>query len=645
MSELNRTAIYFAVALVVVGLAIFTRPSSSRFDVETMIGEPLVDEFDIDAPQRLAVTRVDAETGQRRDFEVAEKGGLWTIPSKGGYPADATANMVSAVEGIVGRTILAVATDEAGRHAEFGVLDPATSSAAADAEAVGTRVKLTGADDEVLADVIIGKAVKDTDGKQHYVRLATQDAVYAVEIDPAAFSTDFSDWIEKDLLGLSTFDIQSVKINDYSAPVEVQLTNQGLRRLVSLIQRGRYELRYDDENSKWDAESLETWNPETEKFEPFELQAGEELNADALREMRTALDDLTIVDVDRKPAGLSADLKAGDEFLNSREAISNLANRGFMPIGDEQGNAQIYSSDGELIVTLKSGVEYVLRFGDIEQTEAEAIAGAEPGTDADDSSLSRYLFVTVRMNETAIERPELEELPPLPEANTTQPDGEATEESTDDSGESDAESDDQPTADTETKTDTDEIARIRAERAAIEDRNNAALRQYEEQLKEGRQRVEELNVRFGDWYYLIGNDVFKKVHLSGDQLVQKKEQQPAGESSPLGAPAGMIPGLPNLPGLGGPAVPPADAPPADSTEAEAPPQEPAGEGEAEPMPEEPATEEPAAEESATEEPTTEEPTAEEAEPMPEATEQGAAEGEAGDEGESADSGEETTGEN
>jgi hypothetical protein len=31
--------------------------------------------------------------------------------------------------------------------------------------------------------------------------------------------------------------------------------------------------------------------------------------------------------------------------------------------------------------------------------------------------------------------------------------------------------------------------------------------------------------------------------------------------------------------------------------------------------------------------------------MPEATEQGAAEGEAGDEGESADSGEETTGEN
>ena len=47
------------------------------------------------------------------------------------------------------------------------------------------------------------------------------------------------------------------------------------------------------------------------------MSADEELNAAKLDELKTALDDLKIVDVSRKPAGLSADLKAAADFTNT----------------------------------------------------------------------------------------------------------------------------------------------------------------------------------------------------------------------------------------------------------------------------------------------------------------------------------------
>ena len=60
-----------------------------------------------------------------------------------------------------------------------------------------------GRDDKVLADLIIGKQVEGREG-QYYVRKEKQDVVYQVEIDLEKFSTDFGNWIEKDLLQMRT---------------------------------------------------------------------------------------------------------------------------------------------------------------------------------------------------------------------------------------------------------------------------------------------------------------------------------------------------------------------------------------------------------------------------------------------------------
>jgi hypothetical protein len=569
MSELSKTCVFFVVAVGAIGLALFTRPTSEEYNVEALRGTPLVDTFPSDAPKRLEIVTRNAETGDLERFEVAEVNGTWTIPSKSGYPADATAQMAAAVEGVVGRDILDVIDAGSGDQAMYGVIDPSDSSAD---EGHGTHVKLYDGSDKELADLIIGKEVKDQPG-QYYVRKAKQGVVYKAMLDLDKFTTDFENWIEKDLLKLSTFEVSKVGIDDYTIETELMLTQRGLEQGIKEDRRAKMELKYNEADSKWEPVTLETYNKAAGKYEEFALAEGETLNADALRELKNALDDLVIVDVEKKPGGLSADLRAGDDFIKSRETVESLARRGFLATRDPnnpEGDILLLSSEGEIVITQNDGVQYVLRFGDLQvdttkqAEQSEADAEAEELAKAGDEGLNRYLFVMARFDESAIPKPVLEPLPELPaeDATAEEPaaEGEAAE------GEEAA---DKPEGD-EAKPSREEIE---AERARIEQNNKRAEESYKEKIEAGKKRAEELNARFGDWYYVIPNEVFKKIHLGREELVTTAEGAPAANpnESVLGAPGAAIPGLPKLPA--------ANTPPA-----------------AEPTPEaEPAATEPAAE--------------------------------------------------
>ncbi len=62
---------------------------------------------------------------------------------------------------------------------------------------------------------------------------------------------------------------------------------------------------------------------------------------------------------------MSANLKAEKEFLNDAESLRDLMHRGFLPVPVSQDQVEIVSNDGEAIVHMKDGVDYVLRFGEI----------------------------------------------------------------------------------------------------------------------------------------------------------------------------------------------------------------------------------------------------------------------------------------
>lgn len=593
MNEFSKTVLFLVVAVVVVSFAFLTKPSTADLDLDTLVGDKTIGDFDPNNAKRLRIVTFGEDTATLRDFEVAQNdNGLWTLPSKNGYPADAEQQMGEAAGSLLDREVLAVKSNNPTDHEQYGVVDPDSPKLEAGQKGVGTRVTMKDINDEPLVDLVIGKAVKDAED-QRYVREPNRDVVYVIEIDPSKLSTRFEDWIEDDLLKLNPMDIQEIKVNDYSASLELV----GFQPQIEWNRRGEYSLRYDSANSKWVVNSLKTYQADAKDFVDDPLTEEQELNQDKIGNLKDALDDLLIVDVEQKPSGLSDDLKAGGDFLKNNDSIGSLMKRGFVPVPLTADELEILSSEGEVVCTMKSGVEYVLRFGNLQvASSGEAEQGiADKKDENEEDGVNRYLFVMVRFNENAIEKPELETLPELPaekepEANTG---GESTAEPTEDGqaktedasstaepatdetspasdstttdNEGDAAAGEEKTDDPATvessdtseakDTSSEDLEKIIADRKRIEEANQRKLDEYKSKIDEGKEEVEELNQRFGDWYYVIANDIFQKIRLNRDDLVKAIETSDdesanatAPGSSNFGAPGTAIPGLPNLPG-------------------------------------------------------------------------------------------------
>jgi hypothetical protein len=637
MSENGKTIAFVVVGLVAIAIGILTAPSSAELDQDSLVGKNLT-KFDApDAAKKLRIVRFDQATGTPREFVVAEQNGLWTIPSKDGYPADAARQMAEAATSLMQRKILFVVSNNAGDHEEYGVIDPTTPKLEPGQKGVGTRVTMSDETNRPIVDLIIGKAVRDQE-KQRYVRVAGQDVVYIIEIDPSKLSTNFEDWIEKDLLKLHTWDLQQVQIKDYSAELVPVVTQDGQFSVQPTWDpRSEMTLNYDDAKATWSAGQLRAFDPKkgpNGDYVDFKLGPDEELNEESLNALKNALGDLKIVDVDRKPEGLSGDLKAGKDFMKNREALKDLMSKGFTAaVTKEGGPRELISSNGEVTATMKDGTKYVLRVGDLtnvdrggqdkeEKTSAKDAKAKDKDKSADKSDKSgvhRYLFVMAQFDENAVKRPELEKLPDLPPKTEAKSDKAPTTATTADkptegtaskAGEKPAGA--QPPATTEAPAKKDEAAaktndasvkkdasaakkddaagkkadeaaaknkedgakketgankdeaaknaappeksleKIIAERKRIEKENQKKLDDYQAQLKKGRENVKDLNLRFGDWYFVVDDDVFRKIRLSRDKVIKKKEKPKAAASGEAGkkngaAPNG-IPGIPTIPG-------------------------------------------------------------------------------------------------
>ena len=217
----------------------------------------------------------------------------------------------------------------------------------------------------------------------------------------------------------------------------------------------------------------------------------------------------------RKPAGLSAELKAEEKFTGDPEAVTSMQQRGFLPLK----SGEILSTDGETVVGMKDGVEYVLRFGAGttvagEEQKEEATAG-ESGSG---ETAGRYLLVMARFNEGLLDKPQFDPVPEVP----AEPKPEAKKD--DDT----AEKKDDGAAEKLKEADEAEAKAQAAleEKRRVERENRRKQDEYDDQVKTAQKRVRELNNRFADWYYIVSNKEYAKIHLTREGIAQKKEAEP-----------------------------------------------------------------------------------------------------------------------
>jgi hypothetical protein len=539
MSEMAKTVTFLASALLVSVLALVTRSGPVGDKPPDQTGKPLFARFaDPYEATSMRIVRFDEGLGQISNFQVTQKEGQWVIPSHEDYPADAQEQLKNAATALVDLNVIQVVSDAAGAHAMYGVLEPDKDKTELGQKGVGMLVSLRDAKDNELANLIIGQPVKGTED-QRFVRVPGRNQVYTVKIDPNKFSIKFEDWIEKDLLDLSSFDIKQLILKDYS--VDTAPTLDGRLAVTNYEQRLELGVSWNADDYKWELAQLKELKED--KLEPSQLAPDEELNKQALDGLKDAVDELKIVDVERKPAGMGADLKADKGFLNDNEGVRSLLERGFYPVSLEPNHVDLLSSDGEVLVRTKDGVEYVLRFGQI--------AGVATSSAEEQGKLNRYVFVTARVHEEDFPYPELESLPqekgepqqPAPLGQQDQPAGSNAPDDSAGQGQSAAAAPQTPTevssaqaappsADTPEKSGQNaeqgadkKKDDVQDERERIVKENERKLNEYKEKRKKAEDKVKELNFRFADWYYVISEDVYKKIHLGRADVVKKKDAE------------------------------------------------------------------------------------------------------------------------
>jgi hypothetical protein len=406
-------------------------------------------------------------------------------------------------------------------------------------------------------------------------------------------STRFDDWIEKDLLKINSLDIKQVAIEDYTVD----------EAAGAIRYKGKIGLEYDSKQFKWNLARLQTIS----EGEPVDetLAEDEELNSSKLNEMKQALDDLKIVDVHRKPKGLSSDLKASDEFqVRDNESARSLMRRGFYPARDPRnpdGGITLYANEGDIRTSTTNGVVYVLRFGNIAGKGEQEEGNEEGGADVEKAEVgeNRFVMITAEFNQDLIPLPELTPLDEEtqskdggaePEAKGAGAEGEkdevpsadgpagdtegepaddaagddeasldealeaAVQEADDEEADTDETGDKDPENEPSTDSSTGEVdgtktdepstatkkrepagpkaagdkpklsTKERVERDRIEKENKRKQDDYDKKVDDGQKLVKQLNSRFADWYYIVSDATYKKIHLGHDDVIKKKDK-------------------------------------------------------------------------------------------------------------------------
>ncbi|MFZ4080185.1 MAG: DUF4340 domain-containing protein [Pirellula sp.] len=406
MSESAKTGILAALAALTALAAwstttrnFTTLESNATARVNQVLFEKFTDPLDAAS---LKILKYDADIEQYQEFQVAKdnRSGVWTLPSNENYPADANKQMSEAANLFVGLKVLNVASEKRDDQKLYGVLEPDKKKEAEGGEGVGMLVQFRDSKGESLVDLIVGKEDAQ-DPKKRFVRIPTEDVTYIAEINTTPLSTDFKQWIESDLLKLSANDIETLGIRNYSlSPTD--------KNTLELVPTYDADITYNVREAKWNAKTMTVY--ENRRPAPRALDASEELNVSKLNEMKSTLDNLRIVNVARKPAGVAADLKG--EQLGDETKVA-LQRRGFFAQKSTAGNAyEIFSMDGDLQVTLKDGVQYLLRFGRGAGASFEPTDNEDAGQDGQKKvSINRFLMVTTRIDESKFPQPELERVP------------------------------------------------------------------------------------------------------------------------------------------------------------------------------------------------------------------------------------------
>ncbi|MBK5293987.1 MAG: DUF4340 domain-containing protein [Acidobacteriia bacterium] len=338
-NETARTAIFALAAAGLVGGAAYLQPITYSPEIFSDQGEVFFPEFrDVMAVKAIEVVGYDEAEATARPLKVEFRKGRWVLTSHSDYPAEAKDRLAKTASALLDLKREIVVSDRMEDQGRYGVIDPLDTRSAS-LTGRGKRVTLRDAQGAMLAELILGDAMKEKPGYR-YVRTPGAKRTYAVKTDAEA-SARFEDWVESDLLKVSAGDVEKITVNSYTLD-EMQGRLLNMQRTVMVRDK-------------------ENWNAQA-------------------KSIAAALSSLRVVGARPKPPSLAQQLRS-KQLSMTLENVMSLRQRGYIITPD----GRLLAKYGELLVETSKGLVYQLRFGEV---VGETSASGKP-------SENRFLFVTV----------------------------------------------------------------------------------------------------------------------------------------------------------------------------------------------------------------------------------------------------------
>lgn len=240
--ELFKTLVISISALIVLAIWLKFQPQAPVSEPKEMVGKKLFAAFnDPLAIKTLEIVRLDARTGEKKDLRISGEEGHWRIETHYNFPAENVGQMTQVVSPFLQLSVQGLFDELKGGSDSKRVLDlfrscrvvDPSGATPEDKDFTGILVKLTGKNEEVLVNAIIGEKVPESTQLRdvRYLRIPGEDMIYTVDFSTEAtedsgaekllpmsdrLSVDPLEWMNRDLLRISRWNIKNWGIHRYT---------------------------------------------------------------------------------------------------------------------------------------------------------------------------------------------------------------------------------------------------------------------------------------------------------------------------------------------------------------------------------------------------------------------------------------------
>lgn len=428
--------------------------------------------------------------------------------------------------------------------------------------------------------------------KLHYVRVAGESDVYAIPLE-LELTTKFADWIKPDLLELANATAIRVKVDRYE--IEEEKDALGLTRGLIKVQGDQLEFKRPDAAGQWALEGLDASKEKLQTFKVDGLvRTADALNIRGVRPKFT-FQGQQLITPELKFNPLES---LRDDPARLQQAVrrlqAELASRGFNVLAKDDAGTElsIVAEQGELEMAFDDGLVYALYLGrevagdeqSIEIGEAPADLSAEAETapadgekpatadgndkpendsaapanpaDADDGAAvessektpdetpadkNRYVMIRVVFDESLL--PAAPEAPPEPVA-PVQPEGYVAKPEAPAPVEGETPPGEPPVDGRDPAFIAYDVQKLQYDEAKSvwemdKLRYDTDVKERNDKVQAAKDRVAELNERFGVWYYVVSASNLDSLRPSRVDLIEAVEPPPPD-------PANELPAVPDI---------------------------------------------------------------------------------------------------